>query len=1314
MNEFKDNNKSLSEDIREKIDQALKSNDTETLCYIISEELTNNLNEEDALFLINHDVNLFERVFIGILDFQEYNFIIEMFNDIFEFFEKFSPEVVRKRTIEAYFSIRPQYHKKERFSLHFEVWFFDYFIENNRSKFSSTLKNILIDILIRKDKEKLVDFITEYFIDIINREDFITVLQDTDLNYLGFLFSILKDYESSWYGEEYYLIPADIFRDPPQIIRDQVTEFMESSDLEKLVILINSDFIKLIDSKKLLRSMKVNIFFTISEFFKDNDWYMKIRDGLWDWALTFLKNCKNEAPNDYSKKFEEFLRDCSLEELLRILRESTPFPLEQEELPRIIQSSDSDYLEKFISIIPLIQEYYEEPLYIQDWLSDWFYQTFTFVKNDKILNEKLLLLCDNFLPEIINTRWVEHLNDGNFISLMSDSKKELLNLLNERLLKFSKEGDKFKIASIVSVLDRFLLLQKERFDPFIKQLPQEIYDKFIEACKSILIASTTEYRHQPIDKVIKQSCAILIQYLEDYNILDEYQFVTFKHEFFLVIDQSLTIKNREITNISQIEGLQDLKQLKALDLSWNKIEALSNLESLDSLEILNLSHNNIRNLNGLQGLLSLRNLDLSFNSELFEITRLETFKNLTRINLNRTKLPIQLQVEHNAKKFIKNYKEFMKKKKFSEAKEVFNETKVLINEKKFQESKVLLIKVLELYPLLYEAWNELGFVLLELKEFDEAEKWLKNVIHCNDCVYLHHRAYYLYAQLLSLKNDNQEALINLQNAIKIVPEYRFHAKGDPAFISIREYPEFKNMLLGFTADKEEQFPPSSIGILDTTRYEVYNIARKGYGTLRKKKGKKGVLELPNPSQLQLLEELERNINKQLPYVYTIEYGTSGVRVEEGNITGLALIACDISILPEVITQLEFLTELVIRDEKLSSIPKTINKLLNLTSLTLSGFAVASQLRELPDSIIELDALENLTLESNQLNELPQRFGRLKNLRKLNLWDNNLQALPDSIGDLLKLKELLMGLNKDLKRIPNTLKNLRSLETLSFHQNNLNQLPECIAELRNLHELDLSSNSLKFIPDSIQSMVKLKELDLSANYMGDFPEIITTLTGIERLDLSGNYLQTIPKSIGKLVNLRRLHLDYNRELESLPDSIANLKSLEYLGLTECYDTVLPNSLKSLKKLQVYGNSDIDYEPDGSFNLTLSTDWGVPSVVGYEDEDERNQLKNPTEIIIEEESIIIEFTYPLSREVELEFNNKGGFSRMDLWRYIYEGYKKIYDEEESDAGDPGNAPNLLNRAQSNGRYGIWGHYLGELYIERISYDANTKRVSMFIGS
>ena len=41
-------------------------------------------------------------------------------------------------------------------------------------------------------------------------------------------------------------------------------------------------------------------------------------------------------------------------------------------------------------------------------------------------------------------------------------------------------------------------------------------------------------------------------------------------------------------------------------------------------------------------------------------------------------------------------------------------------------------------------------------------------------------------------------------------------------------------------------------------------------------------------------------------------------------------------------------------------------------------------------------------------------------------------------------------------------------------------------------------------------------------------------------------------------------------------------------------------------------------------------------------------------------------------------------------------------------------LLNRPQTHGVYGIWGHDIGDLVIESLEYDSGTKYLTMFIGS
>ena len=140
-----------------------------------------------------------------------------------------------------------------------------------------------------------------------------------------------------------------------------------------------------------------------------------------------------------------------------------------------------------------------------------------------------------------------------------------------------------------------------------------------------------------------------------------------------------------------------------------------------------------------------------------------------------------------------------------------------------------------------------------------------------------------------------------------------------------------------------------------------------------------------------------------------------------------------------------------------------------------------------------------------------------------------------------------------------------------------------------------------------------------------------------------------------------------------------------------------------------------DPYGNYIYYLDIkDHGTPFIIDYAKEELQKQIINPDEIIIPDEKITIRITYPLSVEILHEYEQKNGFSRRDLFRLIYEAYKKIYEEEEKQAGDPGIYETLYNRKKSDGPYGIWGHYLDDLYLEFIRYDPKTKTVNLAIGS
>lgn len=142
--------------------------------------------------------------------------------------------------------------------------------------------------------------------------------------------------------------------------------------------------------------------------------------------------------------------------------------------------------------------------------------------------------------------------------------------------------------------------------------------------------------------------------------------------------------------------------------------------------------------------------------------------------------------------------------------------------------------------------------------------------------------------------------------------------------------------------------------------------------------------------------------------------------------------------------------------------------------------------------------------------------------------------------------------------------------------------------------------------------------------------------------------------------------------------------------------------------------IDHYGNVKFWLYVAPEPRVPYVLDFEDKEVRENLINPSEVVIKDEKITMVITYPLSVEVSCTLENKGGFTRLDVFKNIYEAYKQIYEEEEITVGDPGSYDNLYNRKESEGKYGIWGHYLGDLVIESVSYNPKEKELYMFIGS
>lgn len=103
---------------------------------------------------------------------------------------------------------------------------------------------------------------------------------------------------------------------------------------------------------------------------------------------------------------------------------------------------------------------------------------------------------------------------------------------------------------------------------------------------------------------------------------------------------------------------------------------------------------------------------------------------------------------------------------------------------------------------------------------------------------------------------------------------------------------------------------------------------------------------------------------------------------------------------------------------------------------------------------------------------------------------------------------------------------------------------------------------------------------------------------------------------------------------------------------------------------------------------TVDWNSAVLVDRYPTHAKMALIDADELITPLETLSVQFDYPLSQPTILTFKNKGGFTRLDLFRIIYEGYTVIYDEEEDAVVLDEDMP-----------HGIWGHSIDDLVIEEV---------------
>ncbi|GKV31681.1 hypothetical protein SLEP1_g40353 [Rubroshorea leprosula] len=134
--------------------------------------------------------------------------------------------------------------------------------------------------------------------------------------------------------------------------------------------------------------------------------------------------------------------------------------------------------------------------------------------------------------------------------------------------------------------------------------------------------------------------------------------------------------------------------------------------------------------------------------------------------------------------------------------------------------------------------------------------------------------------------------------------------------------------------------------------------------------------------------------------------------------------------------------------------------------------------------------------------------------------------------------------------------------------NLVELPDEHGWVKDPKKLSLMANNILKVPLSLSPKCStLSTLILSSNpNLSEIPEsFFGEMLTLKVLDLSGTAIETLPNSISELKNLSTLRLQLCKKLKYLP-SLANLKGLKKLDLHRAGIEVLPQGMEMLISLQ----------------------------------------------------------------------------------------------------------------------------------------------------
>lgn len=189
------------------------------------------------------------------------------------------------------------------------------------------------------------------------------------------------------------------------------------------------------------------------------------------------------------------------------------------------------------------------------------------------------------------------------------------------------------------------------------------------------------------------------------------------------------------------------------------------------------------------------------------------------------------------------------------------------------------------------------------------------------------------------------------------------------------------------------------------------------------------------------------------------------------------------------------------------------------------------------------------------------------------------------------------------------------------------------------------------------------------------------------------------------------------------SLISCKQLSLFKSKENYDAVLTKkeAVTVNKKQNNLGTliATIDFEVQATEEESKDFEDGIIPWISIENpENEIDKLINSDKIVIPYSEITVIIDYPLNKPTSFVLtNSKNGFTKKDLILEISKKYHEIFTIEETTATTktipPDERKGIMNRNETNGIYGIWGHDIGDLDLGSIEvYKSQSGKIQIIL--